>query len=125
MADRIMLGADPASVGTARRFCTGILQGWHATEDTVDLVALLVSELVTNVVLHAGTPCELAILEGPSLRVEVEDGNPDLPVQKHYDTEAGSGRGLHLLEVLSDRFGTDLTPQGKRVWFEVGWQRAG
>ncbi len=123
MADRIVLGAEPASVGRARRFCAGILEEWDANDATVDLVTLLVSELVTNVVLHAGTPCELNIEGGPRLRVEVADGSTEPPVQKHYDNDAGSGRGLHLLEVLSDRFGTDLTDHGKRVWFEVGWQR--
>jgi len=125
MADRIVLGAEPASVGRARRFCTGVLEGMRANDATVDLVTLLVSELVTNVVLHAGTPCELAISAGRDLRVEVADGNPSPPIAKHYDTDAASGRGLHLLEVLSDRFGTDLTPDGKRVWFEVGWQSEG
>jgi anti-sigma regulatory factor (Ser/Thr protein kinase) len=123
MADRIVLGAEPASVGRARRFCAGILEGWHAPDATVDVVTLLVSELVTNVVLHAGTPCELAINDGPPLRVEVADGSTEPPIQKHYDTDAGSGRGLHLLEVLSDRFGTDLTPTGKMVWFEVSSPR--
>jgi len=125
MSNRIVLGAEPASVGRARRFCAGVLEGWQANEATVDLVTLLVSELVTNVVLHAGTPCELAITSGPPLRVEVADGNPTPPVQKRYDTDAGSGRGLHLLEVLSDRYGTDALPGGKLVWFEVGWQPEG
>ena len=123
MGDTIVLGAEPASVGRARRFCASLLDEWEASEDTIDLVTLLVSELVTNVVLHAGTPFELVISGGDPLRVEVADGSDSMPVQKWYETDAGSGRGLHLLEALSDRYGADVVPGGKRVWFEVGWQR--
>lgn len=119
MTDRITLGADPASVGLARRHCAALLDRWYADSSVTDRVTLLVSELVTNAVLHAGTPCELAIERGDPVRVEVLDDDPTLPLRKHYAVDAASGRGMQLLEALSDRCGSDRTSTGKRVWFEV------
>lgn len=119
MVDRLQLDADPASVGQARRFCAAVLEQWQPPAATADRIILLVSELVTNVVLHAGTACEVQISGGRSVRVEVSDGDPTLPMEKHYASDAGSGRGLHLLASLSDRHGADTTATGKRVWFEI------
>ena len=59
MADGLKLEGRPSSVATARRFCEARLVEWGADE-LADVVSLLVSELVTNVVLHAGTSCECA-----------------------------------------------------------------
>lgn len=124
MSDTIVLGAEPSSVGQARRFASGLLEKWDADEAIKDLVTLLVSELVTNVVLHAGTTCELSLSRDRRLRVEVTDGSSAAPMRKRYDVDAASGRGMHLLEALSDRCGTEATPTGKRVWFEVAWHGA-
>ena len=75
-----MLEAEPGSVSKARRYCEQRLADWGAG-DLVDTVALLVSELVTNVVLHAGTACELRLKRGERLRVEVVDGSQRRPIR--------------------------------------------
>lgn len=129
MGDSIDLSADASEVGRSRRFCVDLLRSWGAAGIVVETVELLVSESVTNAVLHACTACRLTIarIDGGSgedtrIRVEVTDGDPAPPVMKHYDLEAGSGRGLHLIEVLSDANGCISTPDGKQVWFEVRWE---
>src|SRR3954453_6160884 len=130
MQERIVLHADPASVGAARRFSARILQGWGASGELVDSACLVVSELVTNAVLHAGTGCELAVI-GPVdggrdvVRIEVTDGDPVTPMAKHYEVDAASGRGLQLVEALSERFGTNVIEAGKRVWCEITWEPSG
>ncbi len=109
----------PASAGEARRFVGSIL-------DDPDLAlisytaTMLVSELVTNAVLHAGTPIEVVVrLGGDRVRVEVHDGAPRLPMRKHYSTMSGTGRGLLLVEQLASDWGAEPTDAGKTVWFEL------
>lgn len=88
--------------------------------DLADTAELLVSELVTNAVLHAGTEVAVeASVDGTSLRVEVRDGSSHLPSPRAYGRLASTGRGLHLLEALVDQWGVDRDPPGKRIWFEL------
>lgn len=87
-----------------------------------DTMALLVSELVSNVVLHARTRCCLTISQTPSrIRVEVQDGSDRLPgLRERTDPLAQSGRGMVLVDGLSAAHGVDPQPAGgKRVWFEL------
>lgn len=120
MAGGLRLEAKPSSVARARRFCEERLADWGAL-DLVATTSLLVSELVTNVVLHARTPCELRLERGTQLRVEVIDGSRQAPVRQPAEPEAGAGRGLVLVEALSVESGTILESTGKRVWFELDW----
>lgn len=117
---RIELPPAPSSPGLARRFCRERLADW-AADDLSELVSLLVSELVTNVVLHARTPRQLVLMPGDVLRVVVVDQDPRIPVRKDDGPVSGSGRGLVLVTELSDRHGVDRTEDGKHVWFEVSW----
>jgi len=118
-AKRLAVGVDTASAAAARRFLRSTLQDWHRTE-LEDVALLLVSELVTNVVLHARTPGEVVVaLRPPGLRVEVHDGDDRLPVRKDYGPDAGTGRGMTLLAALSSAWGAEPTSAGKVVWFEV------
>jgi anti-sigma regulatory factor (Ser/Thr protein kinase) len=87
-------------------------------------VRLLVSELVTNAVLHAGTGSDRTVrvrLEARSdqVRVEVSDEGPgfDPGTGDRVDPRAG-GFGLTLLDELADRWGVEAE-QGARVWFEI------
>ena len=122
MGDTIRLDAEPRSVGRARRFCSATLQGWGVAPDLVDTCVLLVSELATNAVLHARTPFSVMIERTPLLRVEVTDGDPRLPHARDYGPEASSGRGLQLVEALSQSSGTVTHAEGgKSVWFELAW----
>lgn len=109
----------PASVPEARRLVRDMLVS-VGREDLEDTASLLVSEIVTNALLHAGTPIEVAArLEGRQLRVEVGDGSLHLPVPRRYASTAGTGRGLLMVEQLVDDWGVLRHPDGKTVWFTL------
>jgi anti-sigma regulatory factor (Ser/Thr protein kinase) len=113
------IGADPAGVASARRFTRECLDRW-ALGDLADTAVLLVSEAVTNVLLHAHTPGSLRlVVHEQVLRVEVRDGSSRLPFAKGYQPTAATGRGLQLIEALSDRWGSEAEAGGKRTWFEL------
>lgn len=88
----------------------------------VDTLVLLVSEVVTNAVLHARSDIRLDIQPaGELVRVEVHDGSPVEPRVHHFHLTSGTGRGLRMLEQLARRWGVESDPTGgKVVWFEVG-----
>ena len=87
---------------------------------TVEVARLLVSELVTNAVLHAGTEVELRLeFDETRVNVEVADSNPHLPVIRAHGTEAGTGRGLHVVDQMASRWGARNLEVGKVVWFEI------
>ena len=109
----------PASVPEARRLVRDLLVT-VGRDDLEETAALLVSEVVTNALLHAGTPILVAArLEGRQLRVEVGDGSPHLPVPRQYASTAGTGRGLRMLEQLVDDWGVERHSDGKTVWFTL------
>ncbi|MFD5325417.1 ATP-binding protein [Streptomyces sp. NPDC127092] len=86
----------------------------------VDASTLALTELVANVVRHVpGRRCTVLILREPfGLRVEVSDGVPGTVIAKAADPLAESGRGLALVEAVTDRWGCTETAGGKTVWFE-------
>lgn len=109
----------PTSVGEARRIVRRLLTT-AGQVDLVDSAELLVSEIVTNAVLHAGTSVDLrCMLVDHSLLVEVDDGGGQLPSYRGYDSTVCSGRGLVLLEQVAERWGVIPTFGGKTVWFLV------
>lgn len=114
------LPRDPASARAARRFVHDALACVDA-EDLEDTVTLLVSELVTNAVVHAGSEVEVLVRLTPAaVRVEVSDASDVSPVARLAGEEDTSGRGLGLVESLARRWGIDPSPAGgKTVWFEV------
>lgn len=116
----IHLVAEPASAGQARRFVAGTLASWGA-DGAVESVELLVSELVTNSVLHAGTPVDLTLAcENGLLHVEVHDDSPAIPRPRRFHAEAATGRGLRLVESIATRWGVEKVPDdGKVVWFDL------
>jgi anti-sigma regulatory factor (Ser/Thr protein kinase) len=83
-------------------------------------LALAVSELATNAVLHARTPFVLRVDRDDRLvRVVVSDGSVERPELQHPSAKATTGRGLRLLEQMVDRWGVELRADGKDVWFEI------
>jgi len=85
-------------------------------------VALLVSELATNSVRHAAAGFTLAIDRTPDrIRVAVSDTGAGRPEKRSPDPVEPSGRGLLIVEALSDDWGTTPAPDGagKTVWFEI------
>jgi anti-sigma regulatory factor (Ser/Thr protein kinase) len=118
MSERIVLAPESASVPRARRFVADQLS--DLAVETVDLARLLVSEVVTNAVLHARTAATLIVDRGDStVKVQVEDSNPLLPVIRSHGPEAGTGRGLQVLDRLASDWGTNQHKGGKVVWFEI------
>lgn len=122
----LSLRRDRASVPTARRFVRRTLQ--HKDDELVDVVELLVSEVVTNAIQHANSPCRLTVklLSDGGVRVEVHDIDTDV---EGFDSgrpgrqdrcDDSAGRGLLILETLAHRWGYEpLAGRGKRVWFHV------
>lgn len=102
----------------ARRFVTATLASW-ALEQTD--VALLVSELATNAVLHARSDFTVTIhARGDRIRVEVGDRNARLPSPASVPAAAYSGRGLMIVQELAAAWGVEShADDGKTVWFEV------
>ena len=98
----------------------------HALE-VLDDALLLISELVTNSVLHGGPPIVLAIdCDGEGLHVRVRDGAPAVPVPRDAGNDAENGRGMSLVDLMSDTWGVapvaDEHGVGKEVWFELRLQ---
>ncbi len=92
--------------------------------ETAEIARLLVSELVSNAVLHgSGTVLLTVVREGSAVRVEVFDESPVPPVVVSADSLLEHGMGLRLVEALANSWGTasrgDAQP-GKRVWFALG-----
>jgi anti-sigma regulatory factor (Ser/Thr protein kinase) len=122
-ADR--LPPDPSSPARARTFVAEALRAADRQADA-ELAALLVSETVTNAVLHAGTDLEVCCrVVGEVVRIEVRDGSSILPGVRHYEDGAMTGRGLALVQALARDWGVDCHPAGKTVWFELGPVPAG
>jgi anti-sigma regulatory factor (Ser/Thr protein kinase) len=87
-----------------------------------DVAQLLVSELVTNALKHGLPPIELRIRcrDDSILEVGVSDASPTPPMTKlTEDPEAEHGRGITLVDVLSDSWGVSPSEAGKRVWFRL------
>ena len=117
------LGNDLGSARTARRFVQRELTSWQVADEVVEIAQLCVSELVTNAVLHGGATSEVVVeLDDDVVTVLVSDsgGSDDVRRVESDDPELVSGRGLALVEGLSDDWGSEQTAQGTTVWFELG-----
>jgi anti-sigma regulatory factor (Ser/Thr protein kinase) len=120
--------ARTATVAEARRWARGVLTAWAADELEWELSQLL-TEVVTNAVLHAGTPLRVVLeqdVESGRLRCEVSDGSPVQPRLRHHSAEATTGRGLQLLESVAASWGVQRNGGGgKAVWFELDGESGG
>ncbi|MGW2009678.1 ATP-binding protein [Streptomyces nigrescens] len=118
---------DPAEVGRARRWARSRLvgSGIGVDEPLAETLILLISELVTNAVVHTGAAAELRMCFSGSgavvgtVRVEVADASARPPRQRHADGDDTNGRGLELVDGLADRWGWQQEGAGKRIWCEV------
>jgi anti-sigma regulatory factor (Ser/Thr protein kinase) len=120
--DRIetVLPATPASPGVARRFVHAALGRRDYASDTVDAAQLLVSELVTNAILHAGSDVRVAVIaQDDRVRVEVADHGATMPKLLANRLDRQDGRGLAIVDRVARRWGADTQPEGKVVWFEL------
>jgi anti-sigma regulatory factor (Ser/Thr protein kinase) len=106
-----------ANIATARRFVQSALQEWGY--DYPGVVPLLTSEVVTNAVVHAGTPAHVEVsVEADHVRVAVHDLSPDEPVMEEPSSDAVGGRGMLLIRHLAADWGVEsIEGDGKTVWF--------
>lgn len=109
------------SVPAARHLLLEILRAWAVPQDRED-AALLVTELVANVVDHvrgeAGLTLEVTFSDR-WLRISVADGSSVRPVVRELQRDQPRGRGLLLVKAIADRWGSEDHRGGKRVWFEL------
>ncbi|MFD5558062.1 ATP-binding protein [Streptomyces sp. NPDC127068] len=118
----VLLPSLPESAAQARRLAqVVVLQRWALSEKLTEDAVLLVSELVGNAVRHTGARrFGLRLLRRRGwIRVEVRDPSRGLPCLMPVRALDVSGRGLFLVDKLSDRWGVDLLPRGKTTWFEM------
>ncbi|MEU6346685.1 SpoIIE family protein phosphatase [Streptomyces sp. NPDC046977] len=111
------LPADPAAVGAARSLAARQLDAW-GLESVAETTQMIVSELVTNAVVHTPGPVRLRLIRHQVLVVEVADRDNNVPRTRRAGVTDEGGRGLYLVARLGRRWGTRLTPEGKLVWAE-------
>ncbi|MER7668330.1 ATP-binding protein [Kitasatospora sp. NPDC096128] len=129
-----VLAATPKGVGLCRRIARRQLTCWGVNSTHIDAfhsALLIVAELATNAVLHGRVPgrgfelhlsLTTTVRRGTTLRIEISDPRGDrLPVLLTAPTShSQSGRGLILVDALSDRWGTiPRHPNAKTVWAEL------
>lgn len=119
------LPREPAAVALARRSMREWLRDAEIDDERRGDILLVVSELVTNAVVHASggsVQLRLVTLDG-GYRVEVSDDYPALPLRRRA-AGAAVGNGILLLDTLTAGWGVEATPSGKSVWAEFGTARA-
>ena len=109
----------PTSAGMARRFVASTLRAWGCDE-LVDTATLLVSELVTNAILHARSDLVVVLVPlDSSIRVEVHDTSLTAPQLRQAADTATTGRGLALVQACARDWGVREDAEGKSVWFDL------
>ncbi|MGH3309075.1 MAG: SpoIIE family protein phosphatase [Streptomyces sp.] len=131
---RLSLAGTAQAPSDARTFVSAVLARWGLSGPSVDDTTLLVSELVTNAVVHAGTAVRLECRqEGAALVVEVADQHPTRAVETvggeddahraagrgGHGHEGHQGHGLRLVAALADEWGVTYRRDGKTVWFRL------
>jgi anti-sigma regulatory factor (Ser/Thr protein kinase) len=121
-AEEVRLASRPESAAAARRLVQEVAaHQWGLPAQRTEYAVLLVSELVGNAVRHTGARVfGLRMLRRRGwFRVQVRDPSRALPCLMPVRELDTSGRGLLLVDMLSDRWGVDLLPYGKITWFEM------
>jgi anti-sigma regulatory factor (Ser/Thr protein kinase) len=107
-----------SAVAVARDMVTETLRGWGLHDhDWLDVVALIVTELVSNAVRHTDGPAVLDLHTNGQLTLTVTDSSPVHP-RRHEPGDHG-GRGLLIVDALCVRWGSRDHPTGKQVWAEL------
>jgi anti-sigma regulatory factor (Ser/Thr protein kinase) len=104
----------------ARRFVAGFLEQLELDGDCRYAAELLVSELVTNALLHARSATRVEVSRTElGIKVVVHDESPALPALRRLDEAYPAGRGLLLVDRIAHAWGVERTSGGKAVWFEL------
>ena len=110
---------EPEGPAQARRIIAEEL-GARVPDEVLDDVKLMVSELVTNGIVHGSTDCDvpvmLDLLVNGAIRCRVLDQGHGFAARTRH--EGPGGWGLQVVEQLSDRWGLQRSPQRTEVWFE-------
>ncbi|SCD34673.1 Histidine kinase-like ATPase domain-containing protein [Streptomyces sp. DvalAA-14] len=114
---------EPGAIAAARRSVTAFLTRARSsglqpavTAETLDAAALVVSELVTNAIRHAGGPCGLDLrIEQTAVEITVRDTSPHRPAVSPQDPTRVGAHGLEIVIALCGGFRTRLTPTGKQI----------
>lgn len=115
----LALAMQPESAARARQFVESQCRAWGC-EDALDDALLITSELVTNAVIHArSNPHLLTCLVGDVVRIEVIDDSQETGEVREVDPFDERGRGLFIVDAISQTWGTERTRHGKRMWAEV------
>jgi anti-sigma regulatory factor (Ser/Thr protein kinase) len=118
----VCLPPDPESSARCRRFLRSAFGHWGLDEG-LDDAQLLVSELCSNVIRHAGTTMVVTARWAPDerlVRVSVHDGSARMPSVQAPSDVSSSGRGLRIVSGVARRWGSHPSALGKTVWFELG-----
>jgi anti-sigma regulatory factor (Ser/Thr protein kinase) len=121
----VELPATLRSASTARAVIRAVLPGWGLAPIVPD-AELVVSELVSNAVEHAPGPdtYELEVLQrADGVRISLADGSSIKPVVAALAHDRPRGRGMRIVEALTDEWGSDDHHGGKRVWVELSGNR--
>jgi anti-sigma regulatory factor (Ser/Thr protein kinase) len=113
---------EPASAGAGRRAVAEVLTDWGVSPETVSDAMLVVSEIVTNALLHAPAEDPLALdlsLTDGVLRVAVSDTSDRHPLRRSPAGHDEGGRGIGILDALASRWGVSDRVGGKSLWFEI------
>lgn len=91
----------------------------------IERAALVVSELVTNSVIHAATDLSVTVERWQyMIKLIVTDLSSQIPQSSSLDVSLETGRGMHLVEKFSDLWGYELTDHGKQVWASFKFESA-
>src|SRR3954466_9764227 len=120
-AASLQVPPEPSSAAKARRFIAEVCAATQMPSELCETASLLVSELVTNAIIHGKTSATIEVHRPPdTLRVSVRDDSPALPpVGARPTLSAESGRGLTIVSVLADAWGIEKVDSGKAIWFEL------
>ncbi|MEU2355774.1 SpoIIE family protein phosphatase [Streptomyces misionensis] len=110
--------ADPAAVSRLRRAVSERLARWGLEEAAFGM-ELVLSELVTNAIRYGSEPVRLRLIRDRTLIIEVADGSSTSPHLRYAGTTDEGGRGLFLVQQMTERWGTRYSPQGKVIWAEM------
>ncbi|MEV7503665.1 SpoIIE family protein phosphatase [Streptomyces sp. NPDC093018] len=115
--------ADPSAVAGLRRAVTERLEEWGLDEQAFGM-ELVLSELVTNAIRYGSEPIRLRLIRDRALICEVADGSNTSPHLRYAATTDEGGRGLFLVQQMTERWGTRYSPQGKVIWAEMALRGA-
>ena len=116
--DRLWLMPAPGSARFARQFVADELVKLELHE-LIDDVSIIVTELVNNAAVHAGSGCGLDLCERfGRVRLSVKDHSQAMPVRRRVSEWSERGRGLAMVESVGTSWGVEVSPWGKRIWVD-------